>query len=302
MNDFDLSDSSGAAAAAPAAPPLTDITVAYALLSYLAVIIVGLGLAIQAWRLLRHLRRTPQLAGEGALSARLFRAATDIVLLRTMFFADRWAWIFGAMFHFGLALILLRHLRYFIEPAWIGPLWKIVVLVQPFGLYGGLALPAGLVGWWVRQSVLKQNRIVVDKADHAVMAVMTALALVGYANMLVHTDVVAVKGFVVGLLVFNWQNLPLDPLLLLHLWLFALLLVLLPFSRLLLLLPFGKLLHIAPRPGVAERRGRKRLLYLFGPLLAVALLAPAAVVARHAVTHGFAPPAWWRITKPTTQP
>lgn len=290
MNDFDLSDSGGATAAPPPPPPLTDITVAYALLSYLAVAVVVLGFAVQAWRLLRHLQRTPALAGEGSMSVRLFRAGTDIVLLRTMFFADRWAWIFGAMFHFGLALILLRHLRYFIEPGWIGPLWKLVVLVQPFGLYGGLALPAGLGGWWFRQSMLRQNRIITDKADHAVMAVLIALPLVGYANTLAHTDVVAVKGFVVGLLVFHWQNLPQDPLLLLHLWLVALLLVLLPFSRVLLLLPFGKLLHISPRPGRTARQRRRRLVYWFGPILTAALLAPAAVAVRHAVTEGFPRP------------
>jgi hypothetical protein len=139
--------------------------------------------------------------------------------------------------------------------------------------------------------VLKQGRVVVDPADHAVMAVLVALPLVGYASTLVHTDVIAVKAFVVGLEVFHWQNLPLDPLLLVHLWLVALLLVLLPFSRLLLLLPFGKLLHIPPRPGRVARKGRARLLYLFGPTLAVALLAPVAVVARHAIHEGFARPA-----------
>ena len=55
---------------------------------------------------------------------------------------------------------------------------------------------------------------------------------------------VAVNVFGTGLLTFHWQNLPFDPLLLIHLMLVATLLLILPFSRLLLLLPFGKLLHL----------------------------------------------------------
>jgi nitrate reductase gamma subunit len=288
VDDFDLS--APAAAAAPVAQPLTDVTIAFALLSYFAAFVLLVGLAVQSWRLLRQVRRNPPELGAGSMSRKLFRAATDIVLLRDQFFADRWAWIFGLAFHVGLVLILVRHLRYFIEPAWVGPLWNLVVLEQPFGFYGGLALPLGAACWWGRQVFLKQGRIIQGWADHTVMGLLIALPLVGYANTLVHTDVVAVNAFGTGLLTFHWQNLPFDPLLLIHLILVATLLLILPFSRLLLLLPFGKLLHLdtAARQAAPGVRAKSSLVY--GLALICVLLVPVAIVVDHGISQGWTQP------------
>jgi nitrate reductase gamma subunit len=292
VDDFDLSGP--VTAAAPVVPPLTDVTIVFALLSYFAAAVLIVGLAVQSWRLLRQIRRTPPDMGSGSTPRKLFRAATDIVLLRDSFFADRWSWIFGLMFHVGLLLILFRHLRYFIQPAWVGPLWNLVVLEQPFGLYGGLALPAGAACWWLRQIVLKQRHVIRGWADHAVMGVLVALPLVGYANTLEHTDVVAVHAFGTGLLTFRWRNLPFDPLLLVHLLLVATLLLLLPFSRVLLLLPFGKLLHVKSisetiwPEGHGARRWKSPL--AFGIALVCVMLVPIAIVVDRGVTGGWTDP------------
>jgi hypothetical protein len=48
-----------------------------------------------------------------------------------------------------------------------------------------------------------------------------------------HTDVVAVKSFFIGLYSFDPQPLPGDPLLLLHLFLVAALMIIFPYSKLL---------------------------------------------------------------------
>ncbi len=293
VDDFDLS--APAAAAAPVVQPLTDVTIAFALLSYFAAFVLLVGLAVQSWRLFRQVRRNPAPElGTGSLPRKLFRAATDIVLLRDQFFADRWAWIFGLAFHVGLVLILIRHLRYFIEPAWVGPLWNLVILEQPFGFYGGLALPLGAACWWGRQVFLKQGRIIQGWADHTVMGLLIALPLVGYANTLVHTDVVAVNAFGTGLLTFHWQNLPFDPLLLIHLLLVATLLLLLPFSRLLLLLPFGKLLRLEPAarpiPGGATRGIRAKSTLVYGLALICVMLVPVAIVIDHGISQGWMQP------------
>ena len=164
-------------------------------------------------------------------------------------------------------------------------------LEQPFGFYGGLALPLGAAAWWVRQVIVREGRIVTDWADQAVMALLVALPIIGYANTIVHTDVVAVKAFASGLILFDWKNIPPDPLLLTHLWLVAVLMVLLPFSRLLLLLPFGNLLHLSGTQPVSDRMGRAKLLRIFGPALVAVLLAPVAIVARHGITQGWHLPA-----------
>lgn len=48
-----------------------------------------------------------------------------------------------------------------------------------------------------------------------------------------HTDVIAAKSFALGLLIFDWQPLSIDLLLLIHLGLVAILLAIFPFSKLL---------------------------------------------------------------------
>lgn len=257
---------------------------------YLATAVLLCGLAIQAWRFSSERHRHPPVGTSPRGGRWWFRTATDVLLLRRTFFSDRWAWIFGACFHFGLALTLLRHLRYILEPAWIGPLWKLVELVQPFGFYGGLALPVGAACWWGRQVVLRQGRIITHLVDHLVMGLLIAIPVVGYANTLVHTDVVAVKAFWIGLWTFDWKELPSDPLLLTHLWLVAVLMVALPFSRLLLLLPFGPLLRLhkaTPSRAGGDRWLARGIIVLAGVLF----LVPAAFAVQQMAQTGWrAPP------------
>ena len=48
-----------------------------------------------------------------------------------------------------------------------------------------------------------------------------------------HTDIVAVKAFFLGLMYFDWQPMPADLVLNLHLLMVALLMIIFPFSKLL---------------------------------------------------------------------
>jgi nitrate reductase gamma subunit len=48
-----------------------------------------------------------------------FRMAREVVLFESLFKATKWTWIFGYLFHGALALVLLRHIRYFQEPVWV---------------------------------------------------------------------------------------------------------------------------------------------------------------------------------------
>ena len=275
MDDFGLAE----------APPLSALTIAFATMFYAAAAILFLGLLIQtvrlAWRTARSGGITvPETPAETTLPGRAVRLASEVFLLRSTFFADRWAWIFGAAFHFGLLLVLVRHLRYMLEPAWLGPLWKLVIWAQPFGVYGGIALPLGAAAWWIRQAWLGDRRILDSRIDRIVLALLIAIPLIGYVNTYVRTDVIAVKGFMLGLLTFDLKPLPSDPVLLAHLWLVALLMVLLPFSRLLLLIPLGSMLHLPAVlvAGPGSWRRSSNVIWTAVVLL-LALLGPPAVIA-----------------------
>lgn len=157
------------------------------------------------------------------------RMAREVALFESLFKANKWIWLFAALFHVALLTVLLRHLRYFLEPV---PAW--VVWIQPFGLYAGFGMLAGLAGLWARRFLVERIRYISTISDHLMLALLAAIAVSGLAmKYLSHTDIVAVKVFMLGLVVFDLQPLPADPNLLLHLALVALLMAVFPLSKLL---------------------------------------------------------------------
>ena len=93
---------------------------------------------------------------------------------------------------------------------------------------------AGLAGLWVRRFAVARVRYVSTPSDHLMLALLVLIAATGLAmKYVVHTDIVALKAFVLGLVYLEWQPLPPDPLLLAHLALVALLMAIFPVSKLL---------------------------------------------------------------------
>ncbi len=169
---------------------------------------------------------TPAPRTRSGVALRMLR---EVALFESLFRANKWIWLFGWTFHVALALVLLRHLRYFQEP-----LWEAVALAQPFGVYAGFAMLASLGGLWARRFVVERIRYISTISDHLMLALLVAIAASGLGMKYVApTDVVAVKAFMLGLLRFEVEPLPSDPLLLVHLALVALLIAIFPASKLL---------------------------------------------------------------------
>jgi nitrate reductase gamma subunit len=182
---------------------------------------------------------TPAPTTRGGVALRLLR---EVVLFESLFKATLWTWLFGWVFHAAMALVLLRHLRYFTEPVWG---W--VAFVQPFGVYAGFAMAAGLAGLWARRFLVDRVRYISTPSDHLMLALLIAIGGSGLAMKYVaHTDIVAVKAFFLGLLTFQVRELPADPILAVHLGLVA---------ALMLVFPFSKLLHA---PGLFFSPGRNQ--------------------------------------------
>jgi len=157
------------------------------------------------------------------------RLAREVVFFESLFKASLWTWLFGWIFHAALAVVLVRHLRYFVEPA---PEW--LALVQPFGVYAGFAMAVALAGLWARRFAVDRVRYISTPSDHLMLALLLAIAASGLAmKFAAHTDVPRVKAFFLGLLAFEIRELPDDPLLWLHLALVAALAIVFPFSKLL---------------------------------------------------------------------
>jgi nitrate reductase gamma subunit len=210
---------------------MTTATIAFALAFYGAALVLVVGTAYRIYGYARvpaplKIPTTPAPVTRGGVALRLAR---EVVLFESLFKANLWLWACGWLFHAGLALVLLRHLRYFTEPVWS---W--VALLQPFGIYAGFALAAGLGGLWVRRLFVARVRYISTPSDHLMLALLLAIAASGLAMKFVaHTDVVGVKAFFLGLMYFDWQPLPADPALYAHLALVALLMLVFPYSKLL---------------------------------------------------------------------
>ncbi|HXP96115.1 MAG TPA: respiratory nitrate reductase subunit gamma [Telmatospirillum sp.] len=262
---------------------LSYVAVAYALMFYGATVILLAGLIAKIWNSVRHPARLKASIAPSPASpiSGTIRLASEVVLFRSVFFNDRWNWIFGTCFHFGLLLVLLRHLRYALAPSWIGGvLWQAVVIVQPFGLYGGFALIIGVLGFALRRILLQEVRRQSGWIDHLLILLLLLVPVTGYLSGLFHTDVVAVKDFFIGMATGNWKPLPTDGLLLTHLWLVAVMMVVLPFGK---MLHFGDIFE-AVRQAPVEPRKLKRVA---GAVLALLLLAPAVIGIGQVVAEGW---------------
>ncbi len=207
------------------------LTAVYALLFYAATALLLGGLAHKVRQYARAPvpLKIPIMPAPTTKRGVVWRMAREVVLFESLFKSSKWTWLFGWMFHAALLLVLLRHLRYFTEPVWG---W--VVLLQPFGLYAGFAMLAGLGGLWLRRLAVERVRYVTGPSDHLMLALLAGIVASGFAMQYVaRTDIVALKAFVLGLIAFDWQPLPADPVLLVHLGLVAALMIVFPFSKLL---------------------------------------------------------------------
>jgi nitrate reductase gamma subunit len=159
----------------------------------------------------------------------VFRMFREVAFFESLFKANLWIWLFGMMFHAALLLVFIRHLRYITEPVWFWVGW-----LQPFGIYGGFVMVAGLLGLWARRFLVPRVRYISTYSDHLMLLILVALGATGLSMKFVaHTDIVGVKLFFMGLLHFDPQPLPSDPILYVHLGLAALLMIIFPFSKLL---------------------------------------------------------------------
>ncbi len=210
---------------------MAPVTLAYGLLFYLAAAVLLAGLAAKIVQYARSpsplkIATTPAPLTRGGAA---LRVAREVVFFESLFKSNKWTWLLGALFHAALALVLLRHLRYFVEPVWG---W--LVLVQPFGTYAGFAMVLGLAGLWVRRLLVARIRYISAPSDHLMLALLLAIGVSGLGMRYVaRTDIVAVKAFFLGLMRLDWQPMPADTILLVHLALVALLMIVFPFSKLL---------------------------------------------------------------------
>lgn len=160
----------------------------------------------------------------------VMRMVREVTLFESLFKSNKWTWLFGWLFHIGLLLVLIRHLRYF----WPGEIPEILLLTQPFK-YAAFAMVIGLVGLMGRRIFVERIRYISAPSDYMMLILLLIIGISGAVMTFTsnHTDVIMVKEFASGLVTFNWANLPTEIHLLVHILMVFVLMMIFPISKLL---------------------------------------------------------------------
>ena len=169
---------------------------------------------------------TPAPETESGVVARIIG---DVLLFPNLFKADKFLWVGAWIFHFALAAILFRHLRYFTYPV-PGLVLYMETVALLFGYIFGLA---AIYLFW-RRLALKRTLYISNLPDYFALVLLGAIAGTGILmSYWAHAYLVDVKAFVLGLLTLNPVAPPKHPLFLVHFLLVIGLMIYFPFSKLL---------------------------------------------------------------------
>ena len=165
----------------------------------------------------------PQATTGGPGPSMVFRAAADLFLFTRVLRSNGLLWVLEWLFHASLLLVLLRHLRYVLEPV---PAW--VWSLQPWGIAAGYLLPA-VIGLILVVRLATSRELYSSRSN---LFLLVLLFISSLSGVLMHAywkpDLVGIKRFGMGLVTFAPATWPGGALPTVHVVLFLLLLPLVP--------------------------------------------------------------------------
>jgi len=185
------------------------------------------------------------LIGRMALEVLLFRSLfrnTNAELRegpRITYGSAKWLWLAGILFHYSFLTILLRHLRFFIEPV---PSFVVLLsnvdgffqILMPTLFLTDIVLLAAATYLFLRRVAIPQIRYISLPADYFPLLLILGIAISGVLMRNVwKVDLFSVKQLAMGLFTFH-PTVPagIGAIFYVHLFLVSVLLVYFPFSKL----------------------------------------------------------------------
>jgi nitrate reductase gamma subunit len=202
--------------------PLSIILIVAAYLAY-AAFWIRLGLHTVLW--LRAAQRQPGglTTVKGRSPVSFATAVIDIIFFRRLFASNKLLWLGSWVFHISFLVVLLRHLRYFLEPV---P--DCIITAQPFGIFAGY-LMAGSLAYVILLRTAEKARYL-SRQNYLILGLVFLIGLTGLImRNFFPPDLVDVKSFAMGLVGMKPAPLPGDTFFSLHLILVLLLIPFLPF-------------------------------------------------------------------------
>jgi [DsrC]-trisulfide reductase subunit M len=150
-------------------------------------------------------------------------AVCDILSFRRLLIANDLLWIGEWIFHVSFVFVMLRHLRYFLDPV---PQW--VWSVQFAGILAGYILPVSLV-YILTVKFRIEKKMYFSSYNFLLLALIFALSVSGLLmKTIFHPDIVSVKTFTMGMVTFAFAAVPASALFIFHFIAFLALIVNLP--------------------------------------------------------------------------
>ncbi|MGE4273953.1 MAG: sulfate reduction electron transfer complex DsrMKJOP subunit DsrM [Desulfitobacterium sp.] len=123
--------------------------------------------------------------------------------------SSKWLWLFGLMFHWSLLIVLIRHLRLFLEPvpAFISSLDQLDSFFQiglPALYITDILIVLALTYLFLRRVVVPQIKYISLPADYFPLFMLMGIAGTGMLMRYIYrVDIATIKEFTVGLLTFT---------------------------------------------------------------------------------------------------
>ena len=182
--------------------------------------------------------------GRMALEILLFRSLfrnTRLYLYdqRPVYASAKWLWFFGLLFHWSLLVIILRHMRFFIEP--IAPLINGIAAIDgffeiaiPTFFLSDAAIVLALTFLFLRRVVVPQIRYISLFTDYFAVVLIMGVAITGILmRNFFPVDIEQVKTMALGWATFApYVPKEMSALFYIHLLLVSVLLAWFPFSKL----------------------------------------------------------------------
>ncbi|PIP37420.1 MAG: menaquinol oxidoreductase [Desulfobacterales bacterium CG23_combo_of_CG06-09_8_20_14_all_51_8] len=184
----------------------------------------------------------------------LVRMFFEIVLFRSLFRNSRveivgsrlsykwvvWLWLFAILFHYSFLAVVVRHLRFFLEPVpfFVKALEQMDGILQvglPGVFISGVTLLAGALLLLMRRILIPKINYISKAADYFPLLLIIGIALTGLTmRYFTKVDVTKVKELTMGLATFH-MGIPeggLSALFYVHLFFVCILVAYIPFSKL----------------------------------------------------------------------
>ncbi len=154
--------------------------------------------------------------------------------------SSKWLWVAALVFHYSFLVVVLRHLRYFLEPMpffvyWMQNLDGFLQIGAPVLYVTGVALAGGVSFLLLRRLFSPNVRYISLPADYFPLLLILAIAVTGILmRYFMKVDIVAVKELTHGLVSFSPKlSENIGGIFYIHVFLVSVLVAYIPWSKLL---------------------------------------------------------------------